>query len=388
MWLSYQSSITISLATLDYTSLHFASNWKCDFILQLHVNSILITIISVKCLNFANLIVFIQLILRRLIFRNVTWIKCISKNLCYLPVKFIPNWLLNWRINLILSLCSESGMIESISLVVLYLGHQTSHIPRRAKISSILFLVIRHCSLLVKPLKPLIEWEVSPVMMAWGFDHLAHDCLGHCANFDVSHQFQTAIAESFRTPGLHHGSSRSLLQFLNSWYGMILPWGIRFCLMYMSTCITTFLSGFTHSLFLGSIHDQRLRDTNVMEQTSQWMVSITLLSHWVSLGPIRWNHISLGIPVLVPWQGARLKSVCKHLSIQTNVSNQTIICLESSCQYSRSVPDTLLHCKSKGMLCTFQSYIPILCKSLEAQSCPASQCHCWHSSSLAHSLDQ
>jgi hypothetical protein len=47
-------------------SLHLASNWECDFSLQVHVISILIIIIPVRCLNFANLIVFIQLILRGL----------------------------------------------------------------------------------------------------------------------------------------------------------------------------------------------------------------------------------------------------------------------------------------------------------------------------------
>jgi hypothetical protein len=77
----------VPLASLDDSCFHLASNWKCDFSLQVQINGILIIIISVNCLNLANLIVLIKLMLRGVILRNVPLIKCISENTFNILVK-------------------------------------------------------------------------------------------------------------------------------------------------------------------------------------------------------------------------------------------------------------------------------------------------------------
>jgi hypothetical protein len=129
--------------------------------IQVQVNGIFIIIIPVNCLNLANLIVFIKLMLMGVICRNVRWIKCISENTFNIFVILVLNSLFSLRIQLVLSQCSEGGTIEGTALVVQYLGgHHTSHIPRRAKIPYIRFLIFSHSRILIKPLNPLIERDL------------------------------------------------------------------------------------------------------------------------------------------------------------------------------------------------------------------------------------
>jgi hypothetical protein len=125
-------------------------------------------------------------------------------------VKLILESLLFLRIQLVLSQCSEGQTIEGIALVVQYLGgHQTPHIPRRAKIPSILFLVFSHSHILIKP-NPLIECELGKKRDVWS---LSSDNSLRCliiqimivmdtVGINVSHQFQAVIPKSLSTSSM------------------------------------------------------------------------------------------------------------------------------------------------------------------------------------------